>query len=402
VANDFATSPAPEFNLVGAASFLGGAVRLTPAAPDLDGTLASVAVSPNGTAAYQLDFDFRTSGGGGHVIWLYIADAAKAPATEIAPQLDAARLSLELDFFQNSWDPDDHHVDIGYFPVSQPTWQGTHSLGFSMSDGNWHHLRLRVENGLADVTVWSASGQPEKAFTAFPLQGYVPNSWRLMLRGNTGSCSPCFENWVDNIVWTSIDPDVPTVCGATATSAQVPASVEVTGYKLSNATAVKVDGATVPFVAQSDNLLSLTVGPSEPGFHDLRVEFPTTAVDVVGGLALWPTLAASTTGIGGTASVAVRNGTFGIAVVAYATGVLPPPGIAIPPTWSTLKLDITGPYVIASSYGLPASGELDVAYPVPNDPSLAGSTVHVQAWCQQGFFGPGVTYSFTNAAAVTL
>jgi hypothetical protein len=31
----------------------------------------------------------------------------------------------------------------------------------------------------------------------------------------------------------------------------------------------------------------------------------------------------------------------------------------------------------------------------------AGSTAHVQAWCQQGFFGPGVTYSFTNAAAVT-
>jgi hypothetical protein len=400
---DFAAGTSSSFQLVGGAAFVDGAVRLTPAASDIDGTVTAVAGTPVGSPDVQVDFDFRTSGGG-HIIWLYLADAATVPPDQIAPPIDGPSLYVEFDFYQNGdlGDPNANHVELRYPSSWQSSTQGTYSPTFSMSDGTWHHARLVIANGLASVIVWSASGQPEQALTNIPLPGYTPAAWRLMLRGNTGSCSPCVENWVDNIVWSALDPAQSSVCEITPTSAQSPGVVHVTGYKLDSATSVFVDGAAATFVTQSESLLSLTLLPGEPGFHDLRVEFPGVTIEVPDGVNLWPTLEAETTGVGGTASVDIHNGTAGIAVVAYAAGILPPGvGISLPPIWSSLQLDVTGPYVIVASYGIAPSGELSVTYPIPNNPSLAGSTVYLQSWCQQGFFGPGVTYSFTNAAAVT-
>lgn len=211
----------------------------------------------------------------------------------------------------------------------------------------------------------------------------------------------CDQDGLPDLYETAVGSPVlcPVINSVSATSAQNPTTVVATGAGLDSVVSVTIGGVPGQILLQSYSSLSIQPQPSEPGFPELVAAGSFSAATKA--TERWPSLAASTTGIGGTASVGVRNGTAGIAVVAYAAGLLPAPGIALPPTWSTLKLDIAGPYVIVASYGLPTSGELDVAYPVPNDPSLAGSTAHIQAWCQQGFFGPGVTYSFTNAAAVT-
>ena len=48
------------------------------------------------------------------------------------------------------------------------------------------------------------------------------------------------------------------------------------------------------------------------------------------------------------------------------------------------------------------SAPVVLSYNVPANPTLTGLDLFFQAWCQQGFFGPEVTYSFTNMSAVTL
>jgi hypothetical protein len=57
---------------------------------------------------------------------------------------------------------------------------------------------------------------------------------------------------------------------------------------------------------------------------------------------------------------------------------------------------------VISQGAFSTSAPVALTYNVPSDPLLVGFDLYLQAWCQQGFFGPEVTFSFTNMAGVTL
>jgi hypothetical protein len=192
-------------------------------------------------------------------------------------------------------------------------------------------------------------------------------------------------------------PSVGNVSGLVASSA---GSLAVTGNCLASISAAQVGGVPVGITSQSATALAVAVGQSEPGAFELALFSPQGNVSVPDAVKRYPALALQSTGLGGTATVKISNGIAGVAIVAYAASALPPGLIVLPDVWGSLQLDVAGPYVIISAYGIAPSGELTLAYPLPSDVALTGQTIHLQAWCQQGFFGPGVTYSFTNAAAV--
>lgn len=169
-------------------------------------------------------------------------------------------------------------------------------------------------------------------------------------------------------------------------------------------TEVLLDGAPEPVVSFTETVLAISPAPAAPGLRDVTVfkqGGPSTTLE--DGLRLWPVLVSSTTGIGGTLDIGIDNGSEGLYALALATGFLPSPiSIASPPTWYGVLLDPTGPLFVIATGAFATSDPIDLSFPVPSNPALVGLSLYLQAWCQQGFFGPEVTYSFTNMGAVTL
>jgi hypothetical protein len=121
------------------------------------------------------------------------------------------------------------------------------------------------------------------------------------------------------------------------------------------------------------------------------------------GLRLLPVLLALATGPGGSLDIELDNGQPGLYALALAAGSLPSPvPVVNPPTWYGALLDPFGPLFVIGTGAFATSDPVQLVYPLPDNPSLAGLTFYLQAWCQQGFFGAGVSYSFTNEGAVTL
>jgi hypothetical protein len=179
--------------------------------------------------------------------------------------------------------------------------------------------------------------------------------------------------------------------------------VVITGVSFGPTTTVLLDGAPTPIVSLTPTSITLQASPAPPKLRDLTVADSLSSVTLEDGLALWPTLATSTTGIGGVLKADLWNGDVGLYALALATGSLPSPiPITSPPTWYGVLLNPFGPLFTIGTGAFATSDPVVLAYPVPDNPGLAGLTVYLQAWCQQGFFGPEVTYSFTNMATVTL
>ena len=153
-------------------------------------------------------------------------------------------------------------------------------------------------------------------------------------------------------------------------------------------------------LSQTATQLYIQPAPDDPCFADVEVTSPGGTTSAV--LELWPSLLATTTGVGGTLVTTLDNGDVGVGVLAFATRQLTTPlPILVPPTWYEFLLDYTGPmFILATGYFF-VPQELNISYPIPNDPTLSGVTLYFQAWCQQASTG-NVTYSFTNLASVTL
>jgi len=203
--------------------------------------------------------------------------------------------------------------------------------------------------------------------------------------------------WYKNLVTVVSIADVSDVLASSS------ALATITGENFDGQTTVALDGVAVSVWAWTPTTLTIQPGPAAPGLVDVTVQKALTEMTAPESLALWPTLEAETSGIGGSLDVTLWNGEPGLYALALGVDLLPAPvSISSPPTWYGVLLN-PAVSLFTISTGAFASGlPIDLSFPVPNQPSLMGQTFHFQAWCQQGVFGPELTYSFTNATSVAL
>lgn len=184
--------------------------------------------------------------------------------------------------------------------------------------------------------------------------------------------------------------------------AQDPTAVTATGTYLGQVQQVTIGGAPVQLISATDTTLTYQPLPEDPGFLPIAV----SGLDGMGAgtQQLYPSLASSTTGVGGTLKVSLDNGIGGLYALAMGfQSPLPAPiSIMNPPSWYGVLLNPAAPLFVISQGAFATSAPIALNYNVPANPTLVGVHLHLQAWCQQGFFGPGVTFSFTNLASVTL
>ncbi len=193
----------------------------------------------------------------------------------------------------------------------------------------------------------------------------------------------------------------PQVTSVTGTSAQSPGMVTATGQSLGQTQQVLIDGIPAALVSVAPTSVTYQPQPGTPGH--VPVELSGMAGVATGVQELFPSLKAATTGIGGHLNASLGNGEPGIYVLAMGLSSLPGPvAIGSPPTWYGVLLNPAGPLFLISTGAFATSDPVALSFPVPPNPALTGLDLYFQAWCQQGFFGPEVTYSFTNMAAVTL
>ncbi len=183
--------------------------------------------------------------------------------------------------------------------------------------------------------------------------------------------------------------------------AQDPEPVTALGTYLSQVQEVTIGGIPVPVLTATDTTITYQPHTDAPGFLPLVASGPEGT-----GFAeqeMFPSLTASTTGVGGTLQLSLDNGTGGLYALAMGLGSLPVPvSIANPPTWYGVLLNPAAPLFVIGTGAFATSDPIALSYPVPSKPELTGLALYLQAWCQQGFFGPEVTYSFTNLTVVTL
>ena len=193
---------------------------------------------------------------------------------------------------------------------------------------------------------------------------------------------------------------IPQITDVTPTSAQFPEEVTASGYFLDKTQTVLVEGLLATLVSTTGTSITYEPQPGPPGLVGLEAIGSDDTAEAV--QQLFPSLEVSTTGIGGTVDAVLDNGDVGLYVLAFATGALPVPIPVAPPTWHGLLLDLSGPNYQIGTGAFATEDPVTLSYPVPDDSGFSGLTLYLQAWCQQEFFGPEVTYSFSNLASVTL
>ena len=174
----------------------------------------------------------------------------------------------------------------------------------------------------------------------------------------------------------------------------------LTGAGFTGSEQVTVGGSSAPVVLATSGLpysMTVALGPTAPGPTEVVVTRP--GASDVGQVALLPTLAIKSTGLGGDATIDLQATGVGIAVLGLSGLAMPP--VPIPPSWHGLELDPTAGFTVLAVASPGASGAHQWSLPVPSTPSLAGVTVHLQAWAMEGFFSPA-TSSFSNRVALTL
>jgi hypothetical protein len=178
--------------------------------------------------------------------------------------------------------------------------------------------------------------------------------------------------------------------------------VVIRGRGLDAVTRLLVGGVEQPIVRQSATELAVRAPRRDPGFADLALESPQGVFAMSGAWRAAPTLTAETTGPGGTLDFELVNGTTGAYVLSYGLRLNGAPvPVVDPPTWYGLWLDLApGLWGRLAVDAFDSSGTSRPSFALPRLPGLAGLTVHFQAFCRRGLFGPG-RYSFTNLASVT-
>lgn len=183
--------------------------------------------------------------------------------------------------------------------------------------------------------------------------------------------------------------------------AQDPAVVTATGTCLGAIQQMTIGGIPVTLLAVTDTSLTYQPHTDDPGFLPLLATGQQGTAEAR--QELYPSLTASTTGLGGALDVVLDNGEVGQYVLALGLSALSvPASIASPPTWYGSLLDPAQPLILLGSGAFATRAPLALSYPVPPNPALAGVALYLQAWCQQGLAAPEATYSFTNLRQVAL
>jgi len=176
------------------------------------------------------------------------------------------------------------------------------------------------------------------------------------------------------------DPQPPLVAGVTGDGWLTTAGpFFVSGAFLDVATAARIGGAPANILGGGFETLTLQAPAGlTPGAKDVELDWSGGTVTLADALVIGPTLAAETTGVGGTLTVGLDlhkpiDGTF---TLAAAGAVLPAP-VAIAGIHHGLLLDPTAALVVLDSQTFTESTE--VVYPVPSLASLTGKTLHLQA-----------------------
>lgn len=228
----------------------------------------------------------------------------------------------------------------------------------------------------------------------------VALSGDYVLLGAVGVDGPQIES---GALWAFAAPEacLPKLTEVPGTQAQTPTQVTATGKNLAQIQTVTIDGISVPLISATDTSITYEPLPEDPGFLPIAV----TGIAGTGAAKqqLYPSLVATTTGVGGSLNIGLDNGEVGLYVLAMGFGALSAPvSITSPPTWYGVLLNPANPLFVIKQSAFSTAAPMTLSYSVPSNPSLIGLGLHLQAWCQQSFFGPEVTYSFTNLASVTL
>ncbi len=179
--------------------------------------------------------------------------------------------------------------------------------------------------------------------------------------------------------------------------------VSILGEGFDATTEVQLDGVPEPVISFTSTQLTIQPNPADPGFRDVTVLHPgDPAVTIKKALRLLPVISGTSAGPGASLYVEMQNGDKGVYVPLLSSGSLASPvPLASPPTWYGVLLDPASVNILLEINAFTSAASVTVAYPIPSNPALSGLTVYLQAWCQQGLLGPGLTYSFTNLASVT-
>jgi len=166
---------------------------------------------------------------------------------------------------------------------------------------------------------------------------------------------------------------------------------------------VRVGGVAQPIVQQGASALTLRPARRDPGFADLELVAPGSTLVLAERFESLPSLRASENGLGGTLRVRLANGASGAYRLLFSLDLRATPLVVrSPPTWFHFLLASTpGRSGVLAVDAFANTGTAEPTFALPNDPGLAGVTIHLQALCRRGLFGH-TKDSFTNLASVTL
>lgn len=167
----------------------------------------------------------------------------------------------------------------------------------------------------------------------------------------------------------------PVALTITPTFSYAPQTVLMTGIDLDSIFGIEVDGIAATIVAPTPTTLAFTIAPLAPGLAavDLLATGPGQTT-----LELHPYLTGVPPTTAGTVAFEIRNGSSGAFILA--AGRVP---LALPLPYGgihhTIGIDLAGPYLLVDSGALGPSGVAGVTLSEPNDSSLSGTLIALQA-----------------------
>ncbi|MHC4376597.1 MAG: LamG-like jellyroll fold domain-containing protein [Planctomycetota bacterium] len=403
---DFENGLPAGMTATGIATALNGAVRLngvpSPPAPTTDiGRIqfdAPLVLDPADQTGLEWSYRFRITGS-------YDIMDSRLVSPEWGTEADGFNVVLEIDHYYN-WEqssneePNGNHLSIrvqskiggqllDVFPAH-------YTPSFTLSSGEWHTIRHRLRAGELSVWIAPEGGVEEQVFDEVTLPGIFASDVALSFGAWNGSGTQVCEHWVDDIQVLTSSCDRFTVSNALPRASWSPDDLFVLGAGFDGTETVTVDGQHATVTSWTTTRLRVAWPPSVPGTANLVVTQGTSAVQAP--LALLPTLDVTSTGLGGQATADLTFTGSGLGILAFSGQSAPAAPLGT--SWHGLELDPLGLQIL----GVAAIWPLDAVQwvlPIPEDPTLSGLSVAVQAWAQEGFT-QGPVSSFSNRVTLNL
>lgn len=365
-------------------SYLGGSVEWVDTIP----------FDPLDQSGIEWSFRFRMTGGADRIESFLDAPASSSPTG------DWCGLVVELDHWWNyeqpaSLEPNGNHVSVktanslGGFSIVHYT------PSFDLANGGWHTLRALLRNGAISVWLTPEGGVEEQAFDQIPLPGLWAADLVMVWQGGSGAISGA--HYMDDLKIISGPCPPLSVQNVLPRPAWDSSDITILGVGFDSSVTVTIDDTPAPVVSWTPTQLDVSLPPSAPGFDVTTVT--KGGLDRQGVLDLWPTLTATSTGLGGEVTLDLEFTGAGLFVTAFSDQSVPP--IPVGYAWHGLELDPGIGLRTIGSGAYSDEGEATQSIPVPNDPALAGLSLYLQSWSREGIFQPGAQ-SFSNTVMVTL